>query len=76
MSRVMPALHVATSPLTNRIFAGRVLADGRTWGAGRADVTGAACGAVAEHIAAAGAPVVVMRNGVPKWELSVRDLET
>lgn len=42
----MKTLHIGTSPITNRIFAGTVLKDGVTWGAGKQDVTGAACGAV------------------------------
>jgi len=70
----MTRLHVATSPLTNRIYAGSVLKDGCTWGANKTDVTGAACGAVAEHVLAAGAPVVVTCNGIPKFELTVREL--
>jgi hypothetical protein len=47
-------LHVGTSPLTNRIYAGHVLKDGATWGANKQDVTGAACGAVCEHVLATG----------------------
>ena len=47
-------IHVATSPLTNRIYAGTVLKDGRTWGANKSDVTGEAC----EHVLANGEPVI------------------
>jgi len=36
----MRKLHVGTSPLTNRIYAGYVLKDGATWGEGKQDVTG------------------------------------
>ena len=68
-------MHVAVSPLTNRIYAGTVLKDGCTWGANKTDVTGAACGAVAEHVLAAGAPVVVSCNGTPKFEITVRQLD-
>ena len=71
----MRQLHVGTGPLTNRIFAGHALKDGRTWGAGRQDVTGAACGAVAEHVLANKNPVIVTINGRPKYEISVRDLD-
>lgn len=39
-------LHIGTSPLTNRIYAGHVLKDGRTWGEGKQDVTGLACAVV------------------------------
>jgi len=71
----MKKLHVGTSPLTNRIFAGHVLKDGMTWAANKTDVTGAACGAVCEHVLANGGPVMVTRNGTPKYEITVRDLE-
>lgn len=50
----MRKLHIGTSPLTNRIFAGHVLKDGRTWGEGKQDVTGPACGAVIENVLANG----------------------
>ena len=67
-------LHIGTSPLTNRIYAGAVLKDGCTWGANKVDVTGPACGAVAEHVIANKEPVVVSVNGVPTYEISVRAL--
>ncbi len=70
----MKTLHVATSPLTKRIYAGTVLNDGATWGAGKQDVTGAACGAVAEHVIANGGPVTLTRNGVPAFEITVKKL--
>lgn len=71
----MKPLHIGTSPITNRIFAGTVLKDGRTWGAGKQDVTGAACGAVAEHVLANGEPVVVTCNGKPKFRITVEELK-
>jgi len=70
----MKSIHVATSPLTNRIFAGSVLKDGRTWGANKQDVTGKVCGAVCEHVLTIGGPVVVSLNGVPKYEIIVKIL--
>jgi len=70
----MKNLHVGTSPLTNRIFAGTVLKDGRTWGANKSDVTGAACGAVAEHVLANKDPVIVTYNGKPKYKIMVIEL--
>jgi len=70
----MRQLHVGTSPLTNRIYAGHVLKDGATWGEGKQDVTGPACGAVAEHVLANKEPVIVTCNGEPKYEITVRDL--
>ena len=66
-------LHVATSPLTNRIYAGSILKDGQTWAANKTDVTGEACAAVSMHVIANGEPVVVTANGVPKWEITVRE---
>ena len=71
----MKPIHVGTSPITNRIFAGHVLKCGNAWGAGKQDVTGAACGAVAEHVIANGGPVVVSVNGVPTYEIRVRKIE-
>ena len=43
----MKTTHIATSPLTNRIYAGHVLKCGTSFAANKQDVTGAACGAVA-----------------------------
>lgn len=71
----MKPIHIATSPLTNRIFAGHVLKCGSAWGANKQDVTGAACGAVCEHVMANGGTVVVSANGKPKFEITVRDVE-
>lgn len=70
----MKPIHIDTSPLTNRIFAGHVLKNGRTWAANKQDVTGAACGAVAEHILANGGNATVACNGKPKFEITVREL--
>ena len=68
----MRKLHISTSPLTNRIYIGHVLKDGMTWGQGKLDVTGAACGAVCEHVIAEKSPVIVSVNGKPKFEITVR----
>ena len=70
----LKSLHVGVSPLTNRIFCGSVLKDGMTWGANKTDVTGAACGAVAEHVIANQEPVTVTVNGVPKFKITVEPL--
>jgi hypothetical protein len=67
-------IHIGNSPLTNRIYAGHVLKDGRTWGEGKQDVTGVTCGAVCEHVIANEGPVVVTCNGAPAYEITVRDL--
>lgn len=71
----MKPIHIATSPLTNRIFAGHVLKCGTAWAANKQDVTGAACGAVCEHVMAKGGTVEVTLNGKPKFEITVRDVE-
>ena len=51
-------LRVAVSPLTNTIFAGKVLKAG-AWAAGKQDVTMDCLDAVAEHVKAFGKPVEV-----------------
>ena len=71
----MKPIHIGTSPLTNRIFAGHVLKCGTAWAANKQDVTGAACGAVCEHVMAHGGTVVVSANGKPRFEIAVRDVE-
>ena len=70
----MKNLHIGTSPLTNRIYAGTVLKDGKTWGANKSDVTGSACGAVIEHVLANKGTVTVNLNGKPRYEISVKTL--
>ena len=52
-------LHIGCSPLTNTIYAGTVLKDGRTWGANKQDVTLEALEAVANHVVRFGAPVEI-----------------
>lgn len=64
-------IHVATSPLTNRIYAGTVLKASRTWGANKSDVTGEACGAVCELVIANGGPVIVTSYGKPEFRITV-----
>ncbi len=70
----MKELHIANSPLTNRIYAGTVLKNGYTWGANKQDVTGVALAAAAQHVLANKEPVIVTANGVPKYEITVREL--
>jgi len=52
-------IHVGCSPLTGTIFAGTVLKNGITWGAGKQDVTLVALVAVAEHATRFGKPVEI-----------------
>lgn len=83
MSAAKPTkqLHVSTSPITGRIFAGHVLKDGYTWAANKTDVTGEACGAVAHHVligAGMGATkggATVSVNGKPVYRITVEKLE-
>jgi hypothetical protein len=70
----MADLHIATSPLTNRIFVGRVAKNGFTWKEGKQDLTHEACGAVAEHVFKNGEPVEVSVNGQKKWKITVQDI--
>ena len=69
----MTNYHVACSPFSNRIYAGRVDKRGRTW-ASKSDVTGAACGAVIEHVLANGEPVEVSVKGVPTYRILVEEI--
>ena len=52
-------LHIGCSPLTNTIYAGTVLKDGRTWGANKQNVTIEALEAVADHVVRFRAPVEI-----------------
>lgn len=58
---VMQKLHVGCSPLTGTIFAGKILKDGRTWAAGKEDVTLEALVAVAQHAIKFGKPIEISR---------------
>ncbi len=69
------SLHIGCSPLTNHIFAGRILKDNQTWEKGKQDVTNMVCGAVAEYATLNGGTIVVDCNGKPKFEITVRRLE-
>lgn len=70
----MTNYHVACSPITKRIFAGRVDKSGKAW-TQKSDVTGAACGAVIEHVLANKEPVEVSVNGVPTYRISVEEIK-
>lgn len=70
----MKQLHVQTSPLTNTIYAGHVLKDGRTWAANKQDVTMEALVAVAEHGVRFGAPIVITNKSEPEYRITVEKL--
>lgn len=68
----MKKIHIAASPLTGTIFAGTVLKDGRTWGAGKQDVTIEALVAVAEHALKFGKPIEIIKaDGALAYRISV-----
>jgi hypothetical protein len=68
--------NVATSPLSNRIFTGRLIKSGRMWAAGKTDVTVSALVAVAEHVIKFGEPVILSEaSGVPIYKITVEDLK-
>ena len=69
----MTDYHVGCSPLTNNIYAGK-LTRNKTWSS-KSDVTGAAVGAVCEHVVAAGGTVQVSSRGVPVYEITVREIK-
>lgn len=70
----MSKLVVACSPLTNRIYAGRVNKQGYAFKS-KEDVTGMACAAVVHHALAVDSIIVVTANGKPWAEISVKILE-
>lgn len=68
----MKKIRVAVSPLTNTIFAGSLLKDGRTWSADKQDVTIDALLAVAQHAQKFGKPVEIYRgDGTLEYVISV-----
>lgn len=72
----MKNLHISASPLTGVIYAGTVLKDGRTWGAGKKDVTIEALIAVAEHAMMFGKPIDITKvDGTPAFRVTVEKLE-
>ena len=71
----MKELHIAASPLSNRIYVGHTLKNGHTWAANKQDVTIAALVAVAQHTLAFGSAIVITRaDGTPEYEITVRKL--
>ncbi len=70
----MKTLHVAPSPLTNRIYCGHVSKDNTTWLSNKTDVTGEACASVAKHVLQNGCPVVVTENGEKRFRINVEEI--
>ena len=71
----MAGIVIATSPLTNTIFAGKTLKNQPVFREGKEDVTGMACAAVAVHVLAAGGCVVVSSGGKPLYEITAKQVQ-
>jgi hypothetical protein len=71
----MTNIKIATSGLSNRIYAGHIKKNGFEWKADKTDVTGQVCGAVIEHVLNNGEPVSVTVNGVPKYRIIVEEVK-
>lgn len=67
----MSATRVAKSPMTNRIYAGRVCRDGVTWQAGKTDVTSDVLKAVVDLVTP-GHTLSVSVGGKPAYEITVK----
>ena len=65
---------IATSPLSGRIFLGKINRKGDTWldNPPKVDVTGDACAAVAIHTLMEGGKTIVTANGKPMYEITAR----
>jgi hypothetical protein len=70
----MKKLHIAVSPLSNRIYAGHVQKPGE-WAAGKQDLTTEALLAVAEHALNFGEPVILSENGKEVYRITVKNLK-
>tara|TARA_R110001583_G_scaffold195165_1_gene369767 strand:- start:3242 stop:3478 length:237 start_codon:yes stop_codon:yes gene_type:complete len=70
-------LRIGTSLLTNRVFAGTLLKDGRTWGASKQDVTVEATAAVVEHCLGHeklnDGEKVALTDGKTKWTITIKE---
>ncbi len=69
----MKKLHIATSPLTNKIFAGKPLKNGQ-WGANKEDVTDLVINAFLEHALNFGKPIELSLNGKIEFKITIEDL--
>lgn len=65
-------LHVALSPLTNKIYCGRINREGTDWVGEKFDVTLEAIGAVAEKVKRDGGGCIIKdKNGKQMYKLIV-----
>jgi hypothetical protein len=69
----MAEFKLGVSPLSNKIFAGRVLKNG-TWAAGKIDVTDMAVNCVAQHLLTAKEKLIFEIGGF-KYELTVNQIK-
>lgn len=72
----MTKLRVACSPLTAHIYIGKINKTGDSWlgKPAKVEVTGDACAAVAQHVIMQGGSTVVTANGIPKYEIIVKEI--
>jgi len=75
---VSKKLHVGVSPITNEIYCGTVLKDGRTWGANKTEVTNEVICAFADHALTfkkqEGKNIILSIDGKPMIMIEVTDL--
>lgn len=69
----MSRLRIQCSPITATIYAGKVNKAGTAWSGEKVDVTSDVLGAVIQKIGA-GNIITVNENGVPAFEIEVRDI--
>lgn len=65
-------LRIGVSPLSNSIYAGTILKDGRTWGANKTDVTLDVLVATVQHAQNFGKPIILStEEGTPTHKIKV-----
>ncbi|MBF0350914.1 MAG: hypothetical protein HQM11_07760 [SAR324 cluster bacterium] len=69
----MKKIHIATSPMTGKIYAGSILKTG-SFGADKQEVTIHALVAVAEHIVKQGNSIKIFEDDKPVFEIAVKRL--
>jgi len=71
-------IHVATSPLSNNIYAGSTLKNSRMWGANKTDVTNEVVCAFVDHAIEfkkrTGKDIELSVNGVPVVRVTIEEL--
>ena len=67
----MKKIEIGVSFLTNTIYAGHLLKDGKTWAAGKQDVTMDVLCAVAQHGLNFGEPILLTADGLKTIKITV-----